>query len=365
MNVKYAYQRLLIPNLNSDSILEFDKEAWFSLLSQNNIDLENQVWEKGHSLLNPYSYKNEIQLHLREEYNFYSPLFLLFHLDENFVLKNMDVFSRWLEESVFQININEDNKEYIYDFFNKEQEIIFYKLINAGLKEQTYQWIKQSKLYPKPHIRLEEIDIRRVIFNHYSIKGLNVFSEDWGKNIWNKKWNFGKQNSDIAFLNEDLLVDPNSFWPIECGTLHIDWLQSLLDKNTPTGMLLIGLYNSKDIETIALRVLKIAVFAFNDDTLKNEDNEDIQIFKSNEFWLRREQHPLKSLKLLIENNAPIEGSWKENPWWKYWLKKRKEDSYSWKSWDKEILFYIDSLAEKKQMLLIPSQLKNEKNKKRI
>lgn len=358
MKVKYPYQRLLEKDINDKSV-EFDREAWFSLLSQDNINLENKIWERGHGLLRPYYYKQDEHMEL------YSPLFLLIEIDEEFVLKNKKVFSRWLSDAVFQIKFSEDKNNHIYDFYNKEQEIIFYKLINSGLKKETYKWIKLSKLYPQPHIRLEEVDIRRIIFNNYSIKGLNTFSNDWGKEIWDKKWSFNKNHVEMVLLNDELLLDPYSFWPIECGTLHIDWLQALLDKETPTDMILTGLYNEKDIETITLRVLKLSVMALSN-TANIDDIDDNIDINSKYLWLRREQHPLKSLKILINNNATIEGSWGEKPWWEIWLNKRKSEDILWEEWDKEIILYVDSLAEKKKILRGNDQTYlGYKNKKRM
>lgn len=359
MKVKYPYQRLLKQYIDDDPV-EFDREAWFSLLSQDNIHIENKIWEFGHGLLKPYYYKKE------ENTELYSPLFLLIEIDESFVLRNLKTFSRWLNESVFQIKFSEDkNSSLLYNFYNKEQELIFYKLINSGLKKETYDWIKYSKLYPKPHARLEESDIRRIIFNNFSIKGLNTFSNDWGKDIWNKKWSFKNNAIEMVVLNDELLLDPFSFWPIECGTLHIDWLQSLLDKNAPTDMILTGLYNEKDIETITLRVLKISIMAFSNNS-EFVDDEDVNI-SSKYLWLRREQHPLKALKILLNHNASIEGSWGEKAWWEIWMDKRKNSDINWNEWDKEILFNIDSLAERKKILIQNNQtdFDNTKNRKRI
>ena len=128
-------------------------------------------------------------------------------------------------------------------------------------------------------------------------------------------------------------------------------------------MILTGLYNEKDIETITLRVLKISIMALSDSSSFDDDLD----INSKYLWLRREQHPLKSLKILINNNASIEGSWGEKPWWEVWLNKRKNNEILWNEWDKEILLHIDSLAEKKQILILNNQtdIIVSKSKKRI
>ena len=41
MKVKYPYQRLLEQSINDEPV-DFDREAWFSLLSQDNKNLENK-----------------------------------------------------------------------------------------------------------------------------------------------------------------------------------------------------------------------------------------------------------------------------------------------------------------------------------
>lgn len=325
------------------------KEIWIELAKINNPLIEKKITQKGYSFLHPVILGNHENL---EEV--VTPLLLLC-LEKNIPNKN-EIISRWLAETLMQEKFTRNKK--IINYRNYQQEKLLMYFIEKNETEMIDKVIYWSNEMPYHQEVLTFDDVRKYIFKNLSIDGLKNFSFSWGDNVWKHKWKFKKDS--WLYEPHDFEANPESFWPIERQSLNFDWIKALLEAGCPTNMLMEGFFNSKEIETIMLRILKVAFYFSNHDYLKNnEGNKNVSI---KNLWIRDETYLMKILSLFVSYGGKIEGSWEGVAWWKQWQSLRKEVK-NWHEWNMQTLSYIDSFAQYHNLYNTGQNLMNKKELK--
>lgn len=303
------------------------KEMWLKLAQLNNPLLEKKITQKGLGFLKPI-YNNEEGLSERE----ISPLALLCDV----VIPNKNqVLTRWLAESLHQEGFARNTST--VQFRNEQQEKILMSFIETNNQEMISKLIYWSNEMPPPHIVLHPEDVIKYIFKNLSIKGLYNMSPTWSDSVWTTKWRFEKNVWD--YTPNDFEANPESFWPIERQSLNFEWIDALLKCGCPTNMLMPGFFDSKEIETIMLRLLKVTFYFDHHELIK-----DTAKAKSlSNLWIKQESYPMEVLGLFVEYGGILQGSWDGVAWWQKWDELRKSIKI-WTRWDKHIIDYIDSFS---------------------
>lgn len=275
-----------------------------------------------------------------------SPLLYFISISDN----KKEGFSNTLD-ILFSNSLKQIKETYNNDlivFRNVQQKKILEIFVKNLDVKNVLSLIEWSRKVCKPHDIIKEEDIVEIIFKSKNIEALKIFSNHIKSISWNSKWSL----SPDLWENTPFDFSPNSksFWPIEYGTLDIDWLNTLLNLGCYTDAILDGVYDKKDIETITLRVLKVSISTCIPNELSQLGEGLLRIHN---LWIRRDQHPINALSLLVKNNASIEGTWNSTPWWNTWLIVRKTPPYSmefpWSKWPIDLLAIIDAMAEKKYL----------------
>lgn len=260
-----------------------------------------------------------------------------------------EYFKLYLDMALDQVSISMDVD--IINFRNIQQQKILDILIKNLDINNTINLIEWSKKFCKPHDIIKSEQIVEIIFKQRNVKALKIFNNLISSTIWDNKLNLSEElweKQPHLFLPDSI-----SFWPIEYSTLNVDWLNELLSLGCYTDGILKGVYNENDIETIALRVLKVCISTtLTTEIQKTQINSlEPELLKINELWLRRDQHPINALSLLLKYKSSIEGTWNGTPWWNTWIIVRKTPPYDmelpWSEWPIDVLSIIDALAEQK------------------